>query len=173
MIPTNTITVEGERASRNFFPHILVLAGGALLFFDSPITKIGGIIALLAGVFAMFARTGLEIDIEKNLYRGFIRLGHFKWGKWKLLPEINYLAIVRVKLSQLTFRPSEATFRQTNDKMEVAYNVNLIFKDRSIKIMRLYTGKLEPAMALTKSLAKKMNLQIYDCTTTQKQWIIP
>lgn len=170
---THTVTIHNARSSRNVFPHLLVLIGGLLLFIDMWITKVGGTVSILGGLFSMFVRAGIELDADQGLHRRFMRLGTIRWGKWKPLSPINYVAIVRVRLTQLAFRPSEATFRQSEDKLSVGYNVNLIFKDVPNKVMKLYTGNLEQSFAITKEIAKKLNLHIYDCTTQDKKWIAP
>ncbi|MFT3740233.1 MAG: hypothetical protein QM786_15920 [Breznakibacter sp.] len=172
--PSNTtILIDQARATRNVFPHLLVLIGGLLLFFDLWMTKIGGVVSILAGLFSMFARTGIELDAPKNWYRNYMALGNLRWGKWKPLSPINYVAIVRVRLTQLAFRPSEVTFRQSADKSTEAYNVNLIFKDVPNKVMKLYTGNLDQAFMVTRKVAKELSLHIYDCTTQDKKWIAP
>lgn len=170
---TDTIIIPRHRSSTNMFPHLLVLIGGLLLFFDYYITKAGGTVAILAGLLAMFLRSGIELDVANKRWRDYMKLSKLRWGGWKPLGEINYVAIVRVRLSQLAFRPSEVTFRQSTDKQEVAYNVNLIIKDVPNKVQKLFTGNLEQAMAISRELSQKLNIHIYDCSTSDKKWISP
>lgn len=168
-----TLSIHRPRLTRNIFPHLLVLIGGLLLFIDHWATKAGGIASLLGGLFALFVRTGIELDPANSRYRDFMRIGTVRWGSWKTMAEINYVAIVRVRMSQLAFRPSEASFRQSADKTDVAYNVNLILKEVPPKALKVFSGNLEQAMQQTIELSRALGLHIYDCSTPDKKWISP
>lgn len=159
------------KKSKSIFPHILILGGGSMLFIESSAFRILGFIVLLLGVFALYARTGFIIDFDQKRYRRYIRFFFLQFGSWEFLPEINYIAIVRVRMSTLKFRPSEVSFRQTDDSFDIAYDVNLIFSNSNKRFQKVFNGELNEAMQLTTDLAKKMNLKIYDCSTSQKKWV--
>ena len=142
------------------------------MFFESVYIRAAGIVVLLAGVFALFSKTGYEVDVPNHRYRDYTRLGFFRFGGWRPLPEVDYIAIVRVKLSQLAFGPSELTFRQDSGKSSLAFQVNLILKkEERNRVIKLYTGNLDNAMQYTTELARLFQKPIYDCRTDDKKWL--
>ena len=94
------------------FPTLIMMIGGGSMFFESIYVKIGGGFVLLAGLLTSFAKTGYEVDVTNKRYRDFTRFGTLRLGGWRLLPDVEYIAIIRVKISQLSFRPSEVVFKQ-------------------------------------------------------------
>jgi len=169
--PNTTILIHRE-STNMMFPPLILLIGGGLMFFESMPVKISGVLVLLAGFFTAFAKTGYEVDAANKRYRDFTRVGALRFGGWRLLPDVEYIAIVRVKMSQLSFRASEVTFKQNPDKFTVAFQVNLILKKESpLKYIKLYTGNMESAMNYTMALSQAFEKPIYDCTTSEKKWL--
>lgn len=160
-----------NKQSQSPLPHILILGGGVLLFLDSIWLKGAGLAVVFLGAVAIFAKTGIDIDPDSSRYRDYFKIVFFKLGKWKPLPAVTYIALVRVRLSQLKFRPSEATFKQSDDKFSIAYNVNLIMPDSTKRYLRVFTGDLQESKELAEKLAGLMLVDIYDCSTSQKKWI--
>ena len=166
----NSVDIVNKK-QKSIFSQILILAGGLLLFIESTAFRITGSIVLLFGVFAILSKTGIFLDFEQHRYRQYIRFLNLDMGKWESLPEINYIAIVRVRMSRLKFRPSEVSFRQVDDSFNVAYDVNLIFSNSTRRYQKVFNGDLKDAKGLTVSLAKKLNLKIYDSSTSIKKWV--
>ncbi len=156
---------------RSSFSHLVILIGGAILFIDLIVAKIIGALIIALGVFILYAKTGIAIDKSARKYREFISIASLVFGKWVQLPEVDYVAVVRVRLSQLKFRPSEITFKQVEGGFDFAYNVNLIFKNSPKRFLKIYTSDANDGLKIGMELAKDFNTQLYDCTTSNKKWI--
>jgi hypothetical protein len=151
--------------------HILLAAGGLIMLLNITLLLIIGAILILIGALVYFFRSGILIDLNNQKYRHYIVLLGFVTGKWEVLPVINYVAIVRVRLSKLKFRPSEISFRQVDEGFDMAYNVNLIFKTDSKRYLKVYSGDLDMAMEKASFLASLMKVNVWDSSTSQKRWI--
>lgn len=167
---TDIVNIQ-QSASNSKMAHILLVAGGLIMLMNITLLLIIGALLILIGALVYFFKSGILIDLQNKKYKPYIVLLGFVTGKWEVLPEINYVAIVRVRLSQLKFRPSEIAFRQVDEGFDMAYNVNLIFKNDTRRYLKVYSGDLGMAMEKASFLASLMNVNLWDSSTSQKKWI--
>jgi hypothetical protein len=125
-----------------------------------------GIILLVFGSLVITLKSEMYFDaIENSLEITWKALGLSKSQQEKL-PEINYIAVVRVKTSK------ELNIRSISYNDEgYKCNLNLIFKDSKVRYRKLCTVEKEEAFILAKKIAEKINKSILDHTTPDKKWI--
>ena len=160
-----------KESGSNKFPLLILLIGGAIMFVDATLARIGGLIVILLGMVSMYLRSGVQLDLTIHQYRKYMKLGWMYFGKWQPLPETEYVAIVRMRLSQIKFTPSQASFTQDDSGFLHNYNINLIFRNSTLRYLTIYTGDIDDTMPLAKTMAREMQTQLYDCSTSQKKWV--
>ncbi|MBN2164715.1 MAG: hypothetical protein JW717_00395 [Marinilabiliaceae bacterium] len=167
----NKLITLRNKKSKSSLPHILIVGGGLLIFIESIAFRITGVIILLLGAIALFSQSGCILDLENKKFRYYIKTFGMYFGKWEFLPDISYIAIVRVRMSRIKFRPSEVSFRQSDDSFDIAYDVNLILKNSQKRYQKIFNGNLSEAKTLAFQLAKDIDVKIYDSSTSIKKWI--
>ncbi len=160
-----------KESGSNKFPLLILLIGGAIMFVDATLARIGGLIVILLGMVSMYLRSGVQLDLAIHQYRKYMKLGWMYFGKWQPLPEIDYVAIVRMRMSQIKFTPSQASFSQDESGYLHNYNINLIFRNSMLRYLTIYTGDIDDTMPLARKMAREMQTQLYDSSTSVKKWI--
>jgi len=125
-----------------------------------------GAILLFIGLIVFSLKSEQYFDCDTNSL--IIKWKSFFLSKSKMekLPEINYLAIVRVKTTKnLNYKSISV--------QEGGYmcNLNLIYKESKQRYRRLCTVDKDTVFHLAKELSEKMNKPILDNSTPNKQWI--
>lgn len=110
--------------------------------------------------------SGMEIDFSKQKYRSVKFLGPISFGTWLDLPEIKYISVFSVKIVSGVRGLSNTRISNT----EKAIQVNLIHgKNERLKIYQ--TTETEDAFSKATTIAKKLNLKIYDATSGKGDWL--
>ncbi|PZX12402.1 hypothetical protein LX69_02871 [Breznakibacter xylanolyticus] len=164
--------IELQRKSQgNKFSMFLLLIGGAVMFVENLYARLGGLLVIVLGLISIYARSGTQIDMDKRLWRKYVKLAWFYFGTWTPLPQVDYVAIIRMRLSQLKFKPSQAGFTQEDGGYQHNYNINLIFKDSALRYLTIYTGELDDTLEKSRQMALTFQTKLYDCSTSRKHWI--
>ncbi|QEE48553.1 hypothetical protein FUA48_02885 [Flavobacterium alkalisoli] len=111
-------------------------------------------------VVAFLSTMCFKIDLRKNRFKEEYAFGPFKWGRWKSFPkgELDYVSLFK----QL--------YRDEEGDGSVSYHINLWYKDETY--FNLYVSDYDVCLALATSLAKKLNISLYDATDPQdKKWV--
>ncbi|WP_298513527.1 hypothetical protein [uncultured Kordia sp.] len=134
-----------------------------------------GIIVLITGSLYGFILCGLsffylyldgsEIDFETNKYRTFTEVFGIRYGKWKELPEIDYVSVFSTTESVIVrSRSAEAKVRTNVVVVNLFYHGNHRIKAYTAK-------KKEKAFQIAKQIAEILKIDILDATEAESKWI--
>lgn len=116
------------------------------------------------GVFLML-REGSEIDLASKKYREIYSVIGVKIGKWKDLPEIEYVSVFKTnETKRVQGMGASANFSNQ------VYKLNL-FHNRNEKIEAYITDDLNDAFENAKYLAQVLNIDILDATERDSKWL--
>ncbi|MGH1386500.1 hypothetical protein [Kordia sp.] len=134
-----------------------------------------GIVLLITGFLYGFILCGLsffylytdgsEIDFEANKYRTFTEVFGIRYGKWKELPEIDYVSVFSTTESVMVrSRSAEARVRSNVIIVNLFYNGNHRIKAYTAK-------KKEKAFQIAKQIAEILKIDILDATEAESKWL--
>lgn len=121
---------------------------------------------ILSGIGVFLALTqGSEINIEARRYREFYSLFGIDFGRWKDLPQLEYVSVFKTKEnSRVQAMAGSANFSNPIIKLNLFYNTNQ-------KIEAYKTEDIEDAFKVAKYLAECLNIDILDATEQESKWI--
>ncbi len=159
-----------DRKTDSFFPfqfvfagYILVLTGIYLLIRFNFL----GLPAIFAGLFVSFSRTGIRIDFERKEYSEYLGVFHLKVGKWKPLPEIQYVTVFMEGSLQEMHLASISSTQANRD-----YRINLIVSKTTRIGIGLFKDRAKAMMAGA-SLALRLQCKLLDYTSGKPVWVEP
>lgn len=131
-----------------------------------------GAVASVLTIVISIQPSGFIFDKENNrvkIVKGYLSL---RSGKWKKLPEIKYVSLLRVKHID-NLHQTNPTLYSPKTTRSSNYMVNLIIKEtwqreRPVRLMK--TSK-ETAITEGLKLAEYLDLRVLDQTTHEKHWI--
>jgi hypothetical protein len=144
-----------------FLGYVGIIAGIYLLV----IINIWGLPLFLAGIFVSFSYAGIQIDFEKNLYHEYLGLLFLKFGKWKPLPQIQYVTVFVDRTVQEMYVASISATQTQND-----ININLVIEKNTF----ICIGKFKNKAAALKAgylLAENLKTKLLDYTGTKAEWL--
>ena len=159
-----------DRKTDSFFPFQFVFAGYILVLFGVYLLvryNLLGLLAIGGGLFISFSRTGIMIAFERKEYREYLGLFRLKMGKWKPLPEIQYVTVFVDKEVQEVHMASMSSTQAPND-----YRINLIVSKTSRIGIGLFKDKAK-AMMTGASLATRLHCKLLDYTSGKPVWVGP
>ncbi len=141
---------------------------GALLFcvgiFGAITNHVFSLVLSGIGVFLML-REGSEIDLMSKTYREIYYVMGLKFGKWKDLPDIEYISVFKTMESKRV----QAMGASTTFSNEI-YKLNL-FYNRNQKIEAYRTDEINDAFENAKYLSQVLNIKILDATERESKWL--
>jgi len=143
----------------------LIVCGAVLLYTHN----YNGIFLIALGTIIFFFKKGIELDLQKRKFRNFISLFKLRIGKWKDLPDIEYVSVFSTK--EFSLDPSlrvdhEPGIPETFDII----HVNL-FYDRNKKITSFRTQNRKEAFNVAQEIASALNIDILDATERESKWL--
>ena len=112
-----------------------------------------------------FSTDGTEINLDTKLYREVQSLFGYRFGKWKVCPDFEYVSVFKTKENQ-TIRvvTAEATIQSDIILLNVFYEGN--------KHITFYktTDKMD-AFKVAEKLKSIFNIDILDATESEKKWL--
>lgn len=146
---------------KKFSGYSLTLYGLFLLIFQNYF----GFLFLLGGL-SLLVKNGTEINLENKKYRDIYVLFNKKFGKWKDLPNIEYISIFKVKYKVKAglHLALEHEFKDFMYRVQFFYN-------RNQKIIIFETKDKLDAIKQSKFIADILNLEIYDATEKKGKWL--
>jgi len=109
------------------------------------------------GVFLML-REGSEIDLNSKKYREIYSVVGIDFGKWKDLPELEYVSVFETTENKRVQAMGATTTMKNN-----IYKLNL-FYERNKKIEAYKTKSRNDAFEVAMHLSTALNIEIYDAT---------
>ncbi len=130
------------------------------------------IISTLLTFIVLIQPTGFIIDKEKHkikFIKGFISL---KTGKWRKLPEIKYVSLLRVKHID-NFHQTNPTLFEPKTVKSSNYLVNIVIKEnwQKERPVKLLNTNKEDAICQGLKLGDYLDLRVLDQTTHEKHWL--
>lgn len=162
-----SFTITKTKPGFTLFRLIGLLTGLLLYFAINP--YVGLLIMLISAIYSLTS-TGKEIDTNNKCFRDYRKLGSFTYGKWENLPQIQYIAVVRMLQGKKTFHASSVSIVQTATD-EYVYVLNLVLNAEKNETMKLYEGSLQASVGLALKLGEMMKLRVLDFTTPDHKWI--
>ena len=141
---------------------IILIAGSGFLWWKLLL----GALIIIAGLFLISLKSETYFDIDANALRGIWKGFFWSNTQQEILPEIDYIAIVRIKTSKKQHYKSIS-----RDEETFKFQVNLIYLKSYKRYKKLISTSKEKAFDLAKSLSKVLEKPILDQSTSQKKWV--
>jgi len=109
--------------------------------------------------------TGSQIDLAAHRYRTIWSIFALHFGRWKPLPDFEYISVFKGRTSQ-RMRSISASLNTEGE----AYLVNL-FYDRNQRITFYRTEDKEDAFRAAKHFNQVLELDILDATEREQKWL--
>jgi hypothetical protein len=129
-----------------------------------------GIIIAIPGLALTIMPTGFIIDRKNNKIKKVYYFLGLPIGKWKELPRIQYISLLRV-IHKGKRRQIPAPAFASGASGHYMYQVNLIIEEDRLKPFRLISTSREQAINEGLKLGEYLNLKVFDMTTQRKKWI--
>jgi len=139
---------------------VLALIVGAISIFST----FKGFVLTGMGIFFLLVE-GSEFDFKKQKYREIKSVLGISIGKWKPIPDIEYVSVFRTT-ETTTIRESSAEANVSNEiiKLNLFYNTNQ-------KIEAYNTYNIDNAFKKAKEIASLLNVDILDATERESKWL--
>ncbi len=125
-----------------------------------------GVIMALGAVGLIAYQSGIEVNFEERTYRLINAFGHQGFGSWESLPPLKCVSLFKTQLVSTTYARSSASVT-TRDQV---IQVNLA-TEQNARILLFETNNIEEAIVIAKEASHKLNLKIWDATTSDGKWM--
>jgi len=127
-------------------------------------TSFKGFILIGMGFFFLLVE-GSEFNFQNKTYRRIKSILGISIGKWKSIPEIEYVSVFRTnEITTLRNRTAEANVSNEIIKLNLFYNTNQ-------KIEAYNTYNVDDAFIKAKEIASLLNIDILDATERESKWL--
>jgi hypothetical protein len=123
-----------------------------------------GFISIGIGVFLLLVE-GSEFDFKNQKYREIKSILGISFGKWKPIPDIEYLSVFRTN-ETTTLRQLSAEANVTNEIIKLN-----LFYDRNKKIEAYNTYDIDDAFKKANEIASVLKIDILDATERESKWL--
>ena len=125
------------------------------------------LVGFLMIAFAVFIvlTEGVQINFNNDAYRNINSLFGIHFGKWKSIPEFEYISVFKGKQKQRV-----NTLATSNSLSNEIFYLNL-FYNRNRHITFYKTLEKEDALEIASKFQKELKLDILDATEQQKVWL--
>lgn len=112
-----------------------------------------------------FSKDGSEIDLDSKTYRTFFSLFGYRFGKWKTLPDVEYVSVFKTaEINTVRSLGAEANVKSDVIQLNLFYNRN--------QKITAYTTKYEAdAFKIAREIAQILNIDILDATKSESKWL--
>ncbi len=129
-----------------------------------------GVFLTLITMGVLLTKSGLEIDTEQNKLRRYSKIFGHVIGKWENIPELDYVTVVRVKMTAKKFQASSDLYVQASSS-NVKFRVNLVTKDSKIRVIKVITCEMNEAINEALKIGNALDLNVLDYTSPERKWI--
>jgi hypothetical protein len=142
------------------FGILLICVGINVIIF----TDMTGFIAVGVGLF-LIKKDGIELNLESKKYRELISFAGLNFGKWKAVPEFEYVSIFKTSENiRVRVVVAEANLK------DMIYKVNL-FYNRNKYITAYKTNDIDEAMKIGIEVGRVFQMDVLDATTPNQKWL--
>jgi hypothetical protein len=138
-----------------FFGGLFIFIFGAILF---------GLMFMVIGV-NLCLLEGSEIDLNNKLYRTTKSIFGVKLGKWKPIPNFEYISVFKTSETQ------QVNVVSASAKFNSSVIVLNLFYDRNKHITFYKTENKEDAFAVANHFKLALDIDILDATESEKKWL--
>jgi len=153
-----------------FVGSLLILSGVIMLWFSwqhqNWFGSVIGFVFFAGGMALVFASEGIEINFAESLFRNYSSIFGFFWGRWKPLPNIEYVTIYHEILGVNNY-VSSLQYAYQEEKLKIA----LIYGNHQQISVGRFNSK-EKALNVGKLLAAKLETKLLDYTQKEPVWLI-
>lgn len=157
-----------NKNNEKFFPPQFVYFGyllfGLGIYLSSKLEILGFFLVIIAPILS-FSFIGIKINFKENIYKEYINIYGICFGKWKIIPKIQYLTIFIEKLSQNINVSSISTSNSFEN-----FKINIIISETKRISIGVFKNK-EKAIKAGKILAKGLKTKLLDHTSKNSEWI--
>lgn len=125
---------------------------------------INGLILSGIGLF-LIHKEGIEVNLGTKSYRSLISFGGIHFGKWKPLPNLDYVSVFKTT-ENVRVRAVTAEANLNNE----VYKINL-FYNRNKHITAYKTEEVEDALKVGIEISKTLKIDVLDATTPNQKWL--
>ena len=114
----------------------------------------------------MITRDGAQLDIANKKYRTVKSVLGFKFGRWKPLPDFEYISVFKTKESTSVnaYGATMGTFKSDIIVLNLFYKGN--------KHITFYkTDNKEEAFATAEHMKLGLDIPVLDATSSEKKWL--
>jgi hypothetical protein len=111
----------------------------------------------------MFKSKYLWLDKEKNCFRVVVRFLGLNVGEWKPLPNLNYIALTKVKFAKTVSSPKLMGNKSCTSNFS-DYKFCLFLCEDAKKKAFVFKGDYEETLQLANQVAAYLNLKVVDYT---------
>ncbi|WP_445456051.1 hypothetical protein [Flavobacterium sp. HNIBRBA15423] len=147
--------------AKRFFGFSFAILGVTMLLLTG---SLFALIFIIIGL-GLNVAEGSEINLSAKTFRTFNSLFGFKTGKWKTIPNFEYISVFKTKESQ-TVRVVSA---ETTHKYDIIL-VNL-FYNRNKHFTFYKTDNKEDALEVANHFKLALGIDILDATEIEKKWL--
>lgn len=175
MIPQDGKVIFFNSYSPNPVSITLFLISPALLYFNSWLPFF---IAIILSISLLTLKSGFELEVKEQRYRFFNTFLFSRFGKWKQIPLIDYISIVRCNEKIRHFQPwgfIQSTRFDDNENYKnigtYRYAIHLVLKNSPQRFVKIFVGNINNATKNAKNIAHIYQLDILDATTPKMKWM--
>ncbi len=123
------------------------------------------ILLILLGLFLLFTRRGVLLDLSAKRYRSYNGIFGLKWGKWANLPPLERVIITKTLYNQvISSRVSSADMRTSTYRA-------VLRQGEDFKLEVDIANKFETVLNTARNVAHQAGIPILDCTKRPPTWI--
>lgn len=152
----------------SYFPQQFVILGYLLIgigIYFLIINNWIGIIMIPAGFIFSFLFINQDLDIDNRKTREYFGFLGMKFGKWKDIPEVEYVTVFQERMIQGKNVVSISSYHS-----EESYMVDLIISPKERISAAKYVDK-EKAIEKGMALALAFNCKLLDYTSGKAKWV--
>ncbi len=117
------------------------------------------------GIVFVFAKKGTTVSFSSGKYKEYFGLFKWKWGTWKSIPICEYISVFSAVETQQIWAKSQTT------KLSLGVIFVNLIHCRNQRLSVYKTDNLEKAFKVAHLFANNLNLDIFDATNREKNWI--
>jgi hypothetical protein len=123
-----------------------------------------GAVTILLGATLLSYKGGIEIDLERRMFRNYVYVLGFHMGGWRRMPKIKYVSVVRFMSCMGKFTVGETVEKRNNYKLILAV-------DGVKRFIKIRTLSKQIALDEALKIGEFFDLPVYDCSSHEKKWL--
>jgi hypothetical protein len=123
-----------------------------------------GAIIIFLGLILSTYKGGIEIDLEKKVYRNYVCVFGCHMGAWRELPKIKHVSVVKFMSCMGRFVVGEIAEKRNTYKLILAV-------EHGKRFIKLRTFNRHTAINEALKIGEVFDLPVYDCSSYETKWL--